>query len=102
MAEIMLVQAKTGEYSPEEGLVNGVVRFGKIDKAFMQLNLFLPRQLLQSMNHEHHIIDGRTVVGNHSVCSFGRIPTRSQYSRRRRAMILRIFFPVCAANERPL
>ena len=30
--------AKTGEYCPEEGSVNGVVRFGKIDKAYRTYN----------------------------------------------------------------
>ena len=38
--------AKTSEYCPEEGSVNGVVRFGKFDEAYIQRNLFLPRQLL--------------------------------------------------------
>ena len=26
---------RTGEYCPKEGLVNGVVRFGKVDKAYI-------------------------------------------------------------------
>ena len=38
--------AKTSEYCPEESLINGVVRFGKVDKAYMQRNSFLPRLLL--------------------------------------------------------
>ena len=37
---------KTGEYCPEEGSVNGVVRFGEVDKAYLERNSFLPRQLL--------------------------------------------------------
>ena len=32
--------AKTGEYCPEEGSINGVVRFGKVDKAYIQRNSF--------------------------------------------------------------
>ena len=32
--------AKTGAYCPEERSINGVVRFGKIDKAYIQRNLF--------------------------------------------------------------
>ena len=50
--------AKTGEYFPEEGSINGVVRFGKVDKAYIKLNPFLPRQLLQPTNHKHHIGGG--------------------------------------------
>ena len=38
--------AKTGEYSPEEGSINGVVRFGKVNKAYMERNSFVPRQRL--------------------------------------------------------
>ena len=52
--------AKTGEYCPEEGSINGVVRFGKVGKAYIECNSFLPRQLLQPTNHKHHI-GGRTV-----------------------------------------
>ena len=56
----ILRHAKTDEYCPEEGSVNEVARFGKFDKAYIQRNLFLPRQLLQLTNHKHHI-GGRTV-----------------------------------------
>ena len=38
--------AKTGEYCPEGGSVNGVVSFEKVDKAYIQHNVFRPRQLL--------------------------------------------------------
>ena len=34
----LLWHAKTGEYSPEKSSINGVVRFGKVDKACVQLN----------------------------------------------------------------
>ena len=56
----ILWHAKTGEYCPEEGSINGAVRFGKVDKAGTQRNMFLPRQLLLPTNHKHHI-GGRTV-----------------------------------------
>ena len=56
----ILWHAKTGEYRPEEGSINGVVRFGKADIAYIQRNSFLPRQFLQPTNHKHHI-GGRTV-----------------------------------------
>ena len=52
--------AKTGEYYPEEGSINGVVCFGKVDKAYIERNSFLPRHLLQPTNHKHHI-GARTV-----------------------------------------
>ena len=38
--------AKTDEYCPREGSINGVVRFGKVDKAYIHRDSFLPRQLL--------------------------------------------------------
>ena len=55
-----LWHAKTGEYCPEEGSINGGVRFGKVNKAYIERDSFLPRQLLQSTNHKHHI-GGKTV-----------------------------------------
>ena len=42
----ILWHAKTGEYCPEEGSINGVVRFDKVDKAYIQRNSFLRRQIL--------------------------------------------------------
>ena len=60
----ILWHAKTGEYCPEEGSINGVVRFGRVDgrvdKAYIERISFLPRQLLQPTNHKHHI-GGRMV-----------------------------------------
>ena len=44
--DLILWHAKTGEYRPREGSVNGVVCFGKVDKVYIQRNSFLPRQLL--------------------------------------------------------
>ena len=38
--------AKMGYYCPEEDSVNGVVRLGRVDEAYIQRNSFLPRQLL--------------------------------------------------------
>ena len=52
--------AKMGEYCPEESSVNEVVRFGEIDKAFMQRSSFLPRKFLQPTYHKHHI-GGKTI-----------------------------------------
>ena len=57
--DYILWHAKTGEYCPGEGSINGVVRFGKIDKSYIEWNLFLPYQLLQPTNRKHHI-GGRT------------------------------------------
>ena len=42
----ILWHAKTGECCPEEGSINGVVRLGKVDEAYIQRSSFLPRQLL--------------------------------------------------------
>ena len=41
-----LWHAKTCEYFLEEGSVNGVIRFGNVDKAYIQQSSFLPRQHL--------------------------------------------------------
>ena len=43
---ISLWHAKTGDNSPEEGLIDGVVRFGKVDKDTYVKRNSLPRQLL--------------------------------------------------------
>ena len=40
--------------------------------------------------------------GRKPLCSSGRIPTRSQYSLRRRAMIISSILPACAISEMPL
>ena len=40
--------------------------------------------------------------GRKPLCSSGRIPTRSQYSLRRRAMIFSSILPACATSEMPL
>ena len=47
--------AKKGERHSEEGSINGVVRFGKVDKAYIQESSFLPCQHLSLSNHVHHI-----------------------------------------------
>ena len=44
--DYILWHVKTGEYCPEEGSINGVVRFGKVDEANIHRNSFFPRQLL--------------------------------------------------------
>ena len=55
-----------GEYCPEEGSINGVVSFDKVDKAYIERSPFLPRQLLQPTNHKHHI-DGRTIPSENTL-----------------------------------
>ena len=47
--------AKKGERPSEEGSINGVVRFGKVDKAYIQESSFLPCQHLSLPNHVHHV-----------------------------------------------
>ena len=42
----ILWHVKTVENCLEEGSINEVVRFGKVDKAYIERNSFLPRQLL--------------------------------------------------------
>ena len=56
----ILWHVKMGEYCPEGVSINGVVRFGKVDKAYKEWNSFLPRQLLQPTNYKRYI-GGRTV-----------------------------------------
>ena len=46
MMSLLLWHAKTGEYTLDKGLVNGVVRFDNVAKICIQHNSFLPRQLL--------------------------------------------------------
>ena len=62
----ILWHAKTGEHYPEDDSFNGVVRFGKVDKAYIQRNYFLPGQLLYTTNHEHRI-GGRTVLSETTI-----------------------------------
>ena len=38
--------------------IDGVIGFGKVDKAHEQRGVLLPRQFLQASHHEHHV-DGR-------------------------------------------
>ena len=54
----VLWHAKTGEYCSEEGSVNGVIRFGKVDRAYIEWSSFVPA--LEPTNHKTHI-GGRTV-----------------------------------------
>ena len=42
----ILWHAEKGVYCPEEESINGVVRFGKVGKAYIERNSFLLRQLL--------------------------------------------------------
>ena len=43
--------------SPQESAVDGVIGFGKVDKAHEQRGV-LPRQFLQASHHEHHVDRG--------------------------------------------
>ena len=56
----ILWHVKMGECFPEDGSVNGVVRFGKTDKTYIQHNVFYLHQPLLPTNHKHYI-GGRTV-----------------------------------------
>ena len=97
----ILWHAKTGEYCPEEGSINGVVRFGKVDKTYIELGIRFFRA--NSYNRQTtNIILVVERFGRKPLCSSGRIPTRSQYSLRRRAMIFSSILPACATSEMPL
>ena len=95
-----LWHAKTGEYCPETSLISGVARFGRTDKPYIQVNTFF-----RASSCNRRIINIVSVVerfGRKSLCTSGRIPTRSQYSLRRRAMIFSSILPACATSEMPL
>ena len=83
------------------GSIYGVVRFGEVDKPYIKRNSFPPRQL-----HCNRRITNIILVvarfGRKPLCPSGRIPTRSQYSLRRRAMIFTSILPACATSEMPL
>ena len=70
--------AKTNEYCPEECSINEVVRFGKVDKAYIQRNSFFRARF--SNRRITNIISVVERFGRKPLCSSGRIPTRSQYS----------------------
>ena len=85
---------KTGEYCPEEGSINGVVRFGKVDKAYVERNSFFRAS---SCNRRiTNIISVVERVGRKPFCSSGRILARS--SLRWRAMIFSSISPACATD----
>ena len=92
----ILWHAKADEYCPEEGSINGVVRFGKVDKAYIERNSFFRAS---SCNRRTTNIIQESVVerfGRKPLGSAGRIPTRSQYSLKPRAMIFSTILPACA------
>ena len=70
--------AKTGEYCPEEGSVNGVVSFGKVDKAYIKRFLFF--RASSCSRQITNIISVVERFGRKLLYSSGRIPTRSPYS----------------------
>ena len=47
--------AKTSKDIPQKGSVDGVICFGKVDKAQVLGGVLLPSQLLQSSYYEYHI-----------------------------------------------
>ena len=47
--------AKTSKDIPQKGSVDGVIRFGEVDKAQVQGGVLLPRQFQQSSYYEHHV-----------------------------------------------
>ena len=73
----ILWQAKTVEYCPEEGSINRVVRFGKVDKAYIQRNSLLPRQLPQPTNHMARRGCRASCSGLAIRCFFSLIPSTS-------------------------
>ena len=91
--------AKTGEYCPEEGSVNGVVRFRKsIKQTYNEVHLFRARSCSRRITNIILVVKR---FGRKPFCSSGRIPTRSQYSLRRRAMIFSSILPACTISEIP-
>ena len=56
--------AKVSQDSPQESAIDGVVGFGKVDKAHEQRVVILPSQFLQASHHEHHV--DRRGVGSKS------------------------------------
>ena len=44
--------------------IDGVIGFGKVDKAHEQRGVLLPRQFLQASHHDHHV--DRRAVGSKS------------------------------------
>ena len=91
---------KTRKYCPEEGLINGVVSFGRVDKAYVHGIRFL------SANSCSRRITNITLLverfGWKPLYSSGMISTRSQYSLRRRARIFSRILPACATSAMPL
>ena len=96
----ILWRTKTGEYGPEEGSVSGVVRFGKVDKTYIRRNSFFRAN--SCSRRITNIISVVEWFGRKPLCSSGRIPARSEYSLRRRAMIFSSILPVCATSEKAL
>ena len=91
---------KTREYCPEEGSINGIVRFGRVDKAYIHgRNSILQRQLSRQITNITLLVER---FGWKPLYSSGMIPTRSQYSLRRRARIISSILPACATSAMPL
>ena len=56
--------ANASQGSPRESAVDGVIGFGKVDKAHKHRGVLLPRQFLQASHQEHHA--DRRAVGSKS------------------------------------
>ena len=98
----ILWHAKTGECCPEADSVNGIVRFGKVDKAYIRRNSSLSRQLLYYSGRIKNII---SVVERFETIMFLQQDPHGLTvvsSLRRRAMILSSILPACVTSEIPL
>ena len=97
----ILWHAKVGEYCPEEDSINGVISFGKVDKhTYSGICFFCASSFKRRITNIISVVVER--FGRKPLCFSGRIPTRSQYSLRRRAMIFSSILQVCATSEMPL
>ena len=91
---------KTGEYCPKEGSVNGLVRFGKVAKQYIQrIHFFRANSCSRRITNIISVVER---FGRKPLCSSDRTPTRSQYSLRWRARIFSSILPACTASEIPL
>ena len=90
--------AKTGEYCPEEGSVNGVIRFGKIDEAYRTYNGIRFFRANSCTRRSTTSISVLKRFDRKPLCSSCGIPMRSQYSLRRRAMIFSSILSACATR----
>ena len=96
----LLWHATKGERSSEEGSINGVVRFGKVDKAYIKRARFFRANTCRC--RITYITSVVKQFGLNPLCFYGRIPTRSIFWLRRRAMIVSSILLACTTSEIPL